>query len=378
MMKPNSILGSYLFKQAILNFLFVLAVISAVIMVFDMIDILRRVSGRHEVGLDFLIQYVVAKLPETVDKVIPFIVMISTMITFWRLSKANEFVIIRAAGVSIWGVLMPVLLAVLFIGSFWVALINPISAKMHEVKETLSYRLSTNNPRAFLFSNKGLWIREAEDNGNIAIINASGLNLQNGVLWLNDVSIIEVDERTQVKKHIEAFVATLEEVETDSKEAKKGLLNLKDVHIYQSGKQAEILNSLSYPTNINIQRIKDNFVDPEAISFWNLPDTIEFYENSGFSIVRYKMRYLSLMALPFLLMAMVLVAGLFSLKASQRQGGVLIMIVLGVATGFTVYFTSQIISTFGFNSYIPVWFAVWAPAIVIASISITVYLNKEE
>ena len=35
-MKPNSILGSYLFKQAILNFLFVLTVISAVIMMFDM------------------------------------------------------------------------------------------------------------------------------------------------------------------------------------------------------------------------------------------------------------------------------------------------------------------------------------------------------
>ena len=32
--------------------------------------------------------------------------------------------------------------------------------KMYELKETLSYRLSTNNPNAFLFSNKGLWIRE--------------------------------------------------------------------------------------------------------------------------------------------------------------------------------------------------------------------------
>ena len=105
MMKPNSILGSYLFKQAIWNFLFVLIVISAVIMMFDMIDLLRRVSGRHDVSLGFLIEYVVAKLPETIDKVIPFVVMISTMITFWRLSKANEFVIIRAAGVSIWGVL---------------------------------------------------------------------------------------------------------------------------------------------------------------------------------------------------------------------------------------------------------------------------------
>lgn len=295
-------------------------------------------------------------------------IMVSTMIAFWRLSKTNEFVIIRASGVSIWGVLTPVLLAVFGIGLFWVAVFNPISAKLYELKETLSYRLSTDNPNAFLFSNKGLWIREGKGNDTVAIINAGSLNLQNDVLWLRDVSIIEVDERTQVKRRIEAFVATLED----------GELNLRDVRIYRAGEQAEILNNLKYPTEMNLQRIKDNFVDPEAISFWNLPDTIKFYETSGFSVQRYKMRYLSLIALPFFLMAMVLVAGIFSLKASQRQGGVLLMIVSGIATGFTVYFTSQVVSAFGINSYIPAWFAVWVPAIIVASISISVYLHKEE
>lgn len=310
----------------------------------------------------------IAKLPETVDKVVPFVIMVSTMIAFWRLSKTNEFVIIRASGVSIWGVLTPVLLAVFGIGLFWVAVFNPISAKLYELKETLSYRLSTDNPNAFLFSNKGLWIREGKGNDTVAIINAGSLNLQDDVLWLRDVSIIEVDERTQVKRRIEAFVATLED----------GELNLRDVRIYRAGEQAEILNNLKYPTEMNLQRIKDNFVDPEAISFWNLPDTIKFYETSGFSVQRYKMRYLSLIALPFFLMAMVLVAGIFSLKASQRQGGVLLMIVSGIATGFTVYFTSQVVSAFGINSYIPAWFAVWVPAIIVASISISVYLHKEE
>ena len=368
MMKPNSILGSYLIKQTILSFLYVLAVICAIIMMFDMIEILRRTSGRHEVSVGFLLQYVIAKLPETVDKVIPFIVMVATMITFWKISKTNEFVIIRAAGVSIWGVLTPVLLAVFAIGLFWISVVNPISAKLFEVKETLSYRLKTNNPNAFLFSNKGLWIREGKEQGVVAIINANGLNLQDGVLWLQDVSIMETDEKMQVLRRIEAFVATLED----------GRLNLKDVRIYKSGQKAEIVNSMVYPTEMNLQRIKDNFVDPEAISFWNLSDTIRFYEASGFSVLRYQMRYLSLIALPFLLMAMVLVAGIFSLKASQRQGGVLWMIIFGIVTGFAVYFTSQVISAFGINAYIPVWFAVWTPAIVVASLSISVYLHREE
>ena len=260
------------------------------------------------------------------------------------------------------------LLAVFGIGVFWIMVFNPISAKMFELRETLSYRLSTNNPNAVLFSNKGLWMREGKDNGVVAIINASNLSLKQDVLWLHDVSIIEVDERTQVKRRIESFVGTLE----------NGDLNLRDVRIYKSGAQVEVFNNLIYSTEMNIQRIKDNFIDPEAISFWNLPDTIKFYEDSGFSVLRYKMRYLMLLCMPFLLMAMVLVAGIFSLKASQRQGGVFWMIVFGIVTGFAVYFTSQVISAFGLNAYIPVWFAVWAPTIIVSSVSVSVYLHKEE
>ena len=370
MMKPNSILGGYLIKQTILSFLFVFGVICAIIMMFEMIEILRRTSGRNDVSVLFLLKYVVAKLPETVDKVIPFIVMISTMITFWKISKTNEFVIIRAAGVSIWGVLMPVLLAVFGIGVFWVTIVNPFSSKMYELKETLSYRLSTNNPNAFLFSNKGLWIREGarDGSGGVVVINADNLSLKDSMLWLHDVSIMEVDEKTQIKRRVDGFVATLED----------GYLNLRDVRIYRAGQEIEVVNNMAYPTEMNIQRIKDNFIDPEAISFWSLQDTIDFYEASGFSVLRYKMRYLALLSLPFLLMAMVLVAGIFSLKASQRQGGVFWMIVCGIATGFGVYFISQVVSSFGINAYIPAWFAVWAPAMIISSVSISVYLHKEE
>jgi lipopolysaccharide export system permease protein len=367
-MKPNSILGSYLFKQTLLNFAFVLGIICAIIMMFDMIEILRKTSGKYDVTIWFLLKYVIAKLPETVDKVVPFVVMVSTMITFWRLSKSNEFVIIRAAGVSIWGVLTPVLLAVFALGIFWIGALNPISSRLYELRKMYSKQLESNNMQAFIFSYQGLWMRENQSDGNIAIINSGSLSMKDKVLWLQNISIIEVDKKMQVQRRIEAFIATLENKE----------LNLRDVRIYKPGQKAEILNNFKYPTEMNVQRIKNSFVDPEAISFWKLPDTIHFYETAGFSVQRYKMRHLSLISLPFLLMAMVLIAGIFSLKPSQRQGGVLLMIICGIVTGFTVYFTSQVVSAFGINSYIPIWFAVWVPTIIVASISISFYLHKEE
>ena len=126
-----------------------------------------------------------------------------------------------------------------------------------------------------------------------------------------------------------------------------------------------------------MDRIKENFIDPEAISFWDLPETIKFYEQSGFSVVRHKMRYLSLWASPFLLMAMVLVAAVFALRGNTRRGGVMFMIVGGISTGFIVYFLSQVIYAFGINSYIPMILAVWTPTLIITMISASLLLHIE-
>ena len=77
-------------------------------------------------------------------------------------------------------------------------------------------------------------------------------------------------------------------------------------------------------------------------------------------------------------MAMALVAAIFALKANMRQGGVMFMIVAGITTGFVVYFSSQLVYAFGINGYIPVWFAVWSPTMVVALLGVTIMLHIEE
>ena len=160
-MKPTSILGRYLTKQIIFNFLAVLLIILGIIFLFEMVERLRRISGRDDLDVWFAVQLAVARLPKTVEQVFPFVMMIAAMITFWNLSKTNEFVVMRSAGVSIWGFLTPVLLATFLIGVANVTVVNPISARMNELYETLNYRFKTHNPKAVLFSEKGLWLREA-------------------------------------------------------------------------------------------------------------------------------------------------------------------------------------------------------------------------
>lgn len=367
-MNPKSILGRYLTKQIVLNFINVLFMILGVILLFEVVELLRRTSGRDDVSLGFVMQMALAKLPRTIEMVFPFVMMIAAMITFWKLSKSNEFVIIRAAGVSIWGFLLPVLTATFFIGAVNVTMVNPVSAYLYEMYETLEYRLDTRNPKAVLFSDQGLWIREAIDKDNFMVLHAKSLRQEKDDLFLRELSIIEMNRKSQPSKRIEAFAGTLRD----------GYFELKDVHVFVAGEPTKVLNSLNYKTVLTEARIKENFAQPESISFWNLPDTISFYEKSGFSTQRHSMRYLSLLASPFLLCAMVLVAAVFALRPNSRRGGVMFLIVGGIATGFIVYFLSQVIYAFGLNGFIPAILAVWTPTLIASLFSVSILLHLED
>lgn len=368
-MKPNSILGIYLIKQIILSFIAVLAVVLGIIFMFEVIELLRRISSRPDVGFDFVMKMALTKMPRTMEMIFPFIIMLAAMITFWKVSKFNEFVIIRASGVSIWGFLAPVMFATFLIGIVNVAVLNPVSAYMYEVHETLDYRFKTRIPDAVLFNFKGLWIRESLDKDKHNVLQAKNIRQEGEELLLRDVTILEMDKESQIIRRIEAFVAVLKQDKT---------FELKDVKIYIAGKPTEILASMNYKTNLTIERIKENFAEPEAISFWKLRDTIKFYESSGFSAKKHYMRYLSLIASPFLFCAMVLVAAIFSLRPNSRKGGVMLMIVGGISIGFSVYFLTQVVYAFGLNDYIPSMFAAWAPTLIVSLVAITVLLHLED
>ncbi len=367
-MNPKSILGKYVIKQMMVYFLSVLLMVAGIIALFDIVEMLRKFSSNPSVTMLMIIQLTITKIPYTMEKIFPFVVMVSAMATFWKFSKTNEFVVIKASGVSVWKFLCPALFLAFLIGIVNVTTINPISAKMTEFYETIRYRIKTKNPTAILFSTKGLWLREAMDEETFVVLSAKSVRQEPEGLLLREVTLLELDRHSLLLKRIEAFAAML----------KNDVFELKDVSVFIPGEPTSSLPQLTYKTSITTDRIKENFIEPDAISFWNLPETIAFYENSGFSALKHKMRFMNLLASPFLLMAMVFVAAIFALRPNNRRGGMLFLIVGGIMSGFIIFFLSQVIYAFGLNKELPIFFAVWIPIIIVYLICITVMLQLEE
>ena len=111
--------------------------------------------------------------------------------------------------------------------------------------------------------------------------------------------------------------------------------------------------------------------------FWELPAFIELLEESGFSASRHRMQWYKLLATPFLLCSIVLIAVPFSLRG-QRRGGVLSTIFLGILSGFVLFLVSQALHALGEGEQLPAMLAAWTPAGVSSMIGIAILLHQED
>ena len=137
------------------------------------------------------------------------------------------------------------------------------------------------------------------------------------------------------------------------------------------------LHEMHLATTLTPRKIEESFASPDTMSFWDLPGFIGLLEQSGFPAQRHRLHFNVLLARPFLLCAMVLVAATFSLRM-QRRGGATLMIVGGVVSGFVLYFVSDIVFALGLSAKLPVALAAWTPTGVSLIFGASMLLHLED
>jgi lipopolysaccharide export system permease protein len=113
------------------------------------------------------------------------------------------------------------------------------------------------------------------------------------------------------------------------------------------------------------------------VSFWELPRFIRSLETTGFSALSHRLHWHSLMAEPLLYCAMVLIAAIFSLRHTRLRG-VLYAVAGGIATGFVLFFLSDLVLALAHSTRLPPMLAAWAPALAGAMIGLAVLIHVED
>jgi lipopolysaccharide export system permease protein len=366
-MRISTILSGYIARQFIAAFVTVLLVILGIILLFDVIELIRRAAGRPEVGMGAILTMAAFKLPQMAHTVLPFAVMIGSMVCFWRLTRTHELVVARAAGVSAWQFLAPVLAVVVVMGVFEVTAFNPLAAALYSRYERLQDELINSRSSIFDLSEVGLWLREPHDNGEM-VLHSEDVHQRGLALTMKDVSIFLYDRPDHFHQRINAEKA----------EMVAGAFDVERAWVMEAGKPSVFVQSMRLPTQLTLERIHDNFASPETLSFWQLPGFIRFFERAGFTANKHRLYLQSLLASPFLYGGMVLMAAIFSLKPNMRSGGMTYRVAGGVAAGFSVYFLSKIVYALGLSATLPQALAAWSPAAFAALIGLGGLFHQED
>jgi lipopolysaccharide export system permease protein len=357
-------LSSYIARQFFTWFCSVYGAMLTISFLIDYIELLRRGATRG-VTLGILLEMAALKLPHTAQEVMPFAVLFGTMLAFWRLTRNNELVIARAAGVSVWQFLTPAVLVALLVGILAVTVFNPAASEMEATYEQLDARYLKQTSDQLTLSNSGLWLRQSEPSGGEVVIHGSKLLAPQ--LLLGEVTMFFFNAAHQFSSRVETKSARLDD----------GYWIVGAGNRWRTSDQPEPVPEMRLPTKFTSHRIEESLASPDTMSFWTLPGFISLLEQSGFSAQRHRLQFNILLARPFLFCAMVLVAATFSLRM-QRRGGATLMIVGGVAAGFLLYFVSNIVFALGLSAKLPVLLAAWTPTGISLIFGISMLLHLED
>lgn len=353
----------YIGRQYLSLFMMFFFGLATVILLITVVDVIDQVSGK---GADFatMLQLAFMKLPYLTQEVMPFTALFAALTTFWRLTRSHELVVTRSAGVSVWQFLLPVLVAGLLLGIATAALLNPVASILLGRYEALESTFKGKSNSIFAISKTGLWLRQPEDNGQ-SVIHA--VSVTPNTMLLNNVIVFSYEANDRFAGRIDAKTAELRE----------GRWVLFDAWKTAPGVAAEFFDSIELNTDLTIEKIQESLADPQTISFWSLPGFIALMREAGFSAVRHELQFHRLLATPFLLIAMILLAASFSLRP-QRRGRVGLVLLGGVMTGFLFYFVSNFVFTLGLSGKIPVILAAWLPSGVSMMLGVATLLHLED
>ena len=333
-------------------------------LLFDSVEMMRRASGKENATLGIIIQMSLFKLPHLAETILPFTVLFGAMFAFWRLASANEIVVSRAAGVSIWQFLAPAVMVTLLVGAFQVTIFNPFAAVMLSKYEKLEGQYLDHTTSLLAVSKNGLWLRQS-DQGGQAVIHA--LRVSKDEMKLHEVIIFMFEGSNRFVGRIDAATARL----------RPGYWEIRDGWIATPNQAAEHFEERELPSDLTVTKIQESFASPETMSFWDLPEFISQLEAAGFSGHRHRLYLHKLYALPVLLCAMVMVAAAFTVHVNRRSA-TLFAIAGGVTFSFLLYIMGDVVHAIGLSTSVPTQLAAWTPAGVTMMIGSAMLLHLED
>lgn len=338
--------------------LLLIAVLSF-IMLFIMVDLFENMDDlmKHKVPLFASIAFFIYKLPFIISQISPVAVLLSVLLALGILSKHGEITAMKAGGVRILRVLLPLMIFGL-IASFGVILMNE-TLMPTALKKIDTFRKQWFGIQGSSFGESGMWVRTEAGIFNIRQVDLNTERLHGVTLYALDKSF-KVSERLQsrlIEWKDEKWIAPSATVWAFTE---GGLVE-------KSEEKDLTIEGLVRPEDLaNVENFQKN------MSFGELKNYIDGLEADGYDASRYKIDLYDKITFPLVNFVMVLVGIPFALKTG-RYSGIAAGVGISIVIAFSYWIVFAVTKSLGQSGLITPLLAAVFPDVLFFAIGVLMY-----
>ena len=355
-------LFSYLFRRLLVMLGWLLLGIVALIVMIDLTETISRFSDVPGFTILRGLLLVALHVPPILEQVLPFAILLASMIVLIDLNRRYELVVARSVGASAWQFLAPLALASFLVGLVSLVTLNPLAAASLRWDEELQATLFQRDSRGR--GERMVWLRQKSEEGRVVI---AAQNARPDGRMLRNVTFYRIDGGGEMIDRLDAPTATLGE----------GRWTLDAAVRTEAGRVPESVGMTTIETRILPETVAQRTTAPEATSFLALFDRVAAMRRLGLPTAPFTMQVHALLTRPVLFVGMTLIAGTVCLRFA-RFGQARTVVLGGLAAAFVLYVATVLVRAFGTSGLVPPFVAAWIPVLAALFIGAAILLRTED
>ncbi|HLG21403.1 MAG TPA: LPS export ABC transporter permease LptG [Candidatus Manganitrophaceae bacterium] len=355
-----SIISRYVLKEYLKIFFMTLAALLAVYLAIDFLEKIRKFSQK-DAELIWVARYFLYKLPKVVFDIAPLALLLATLLTLGTLSKNNEVVALKSAGVGVLRLSAPLLLFAALVSLLFFYLNGSLIPGTYKKARLIQQVKIEKRDQGGLVQNK-IWLRlDSRTLFNIELIHPDKTSMEG-------VNIYYLGADFSLPEEIEAQTLTYE----------KGEWTLSNgVHrkfLPDGTVQFERFIRKPIPLDKKPEDFQRVSADPNEMTYEKLTSYIHRLNQDGFDSTRYQVDLRGKQAFPFVNFMMVLIGIPFAL-GDRRSAGFARGVAMSLAMGLFYWLIYSMTLSLGHVAVFPPWLAGWGANILFLGAGIYFFLN---
>lgn len=324
-----NVLTRYLVKEIIKGSLIALILLLTLFNLFTLTDELKDL-GKGNYDLKAVFYYLTLTSPRVLYELVPSSALLGSLFVLGAMGNNRELVAMRAAGLSILGILKAVFIAGFILVCFSIVIGEMIAPPAEKQAQLL--KSTTQNQQISLNTRYGLWLREGDKFINVRHFSDDGK--------LADISIYDFDTQRHLVSFTHAENATfIENQQWQLTQLQRSLISTEKIHIEQEDKQI-------WQSTIAPDLLKIVVVDPDNLSLFDLNSYIDFLNENHQKSQQFELAFWGRIVNPFVTFVMLLMATPFviTVKRGMNVGS---RMMIGVILGMSFNIIDKIVGHLG-------------------------------